>query len=148
MNPVDTTPLPPVKTAPPAGGIKLTPYPNGEKAPHDGKNLIIHIDIGPDKATATPHSQLNEYVGSHKQRYVLFSANTHCWLTFDSRTVFVDDYVELTEGETVRVPVPDKIQKGNTKFTIVLPKTANVAKMAKTAKAEPLVKQGPVIVVP
>src|SRR5208283_3763226 len=89
--------LPAVKTAPPADGKDLGHLISGVPAPHEGKNLVIHIDVGTDPASI--HCQATEHVGTHANRYVLFSANKHCWLIFETKKVFAVDYVELQEGE-------------------------------------------------
>jgi hypothetical protein len=143
MTTVDSTAtLPEAKTAPPADGTDLMSSPTGEAAPHDGENLVIHIDLGP---SAEFHCQDTEHVGTHNQRYVLFSANKHCWLLFTNKSVFGEEYVELQEGETARVYVSDNAKQAQTSCVIRVPKSAKVAKMGKTVVDS---KRPPVIVVP
>lgn len=57
----------------------------------DGKNLLINIDVG----TATYHCQPVEHVGTHKNRYVGFQPDEHCWVIFTNEAVFGKKQVEL-----------------------------------------------------
>ena len=146
MTTVDSTAtLPPVRTAPPFNGKDLTSVVNGAQAPrYDGKNLLITLDVGSDNAVL--HCQDPEHVGTHKQRHVLFCANEHCWLIFENKSVFTEDYLELEKDENTPAYVSDDTQKAETRF-VVRVSAASAAKVAKIVNT-PAVKHGPVIVVP
>ena len=138
-----TATLPAVKTAPPADGKDLISLTSGVAAPRHGKDLVIHIDVGPD--TASIHCLDTEHVGTHKQRCVFFSANKHCWVIFNTKTVFAVDYLELQEGESARAEVSDNTKQAQTRFAI---RVSTIANVTQTGKAVPLGRNGPVIVVP
>lgn len=139
-----TATLPEVRIPPPADGIDRETVVDDIAAPrHDGKNLLIKIDVGFDKAIV--HSQTPEHVGTHKERHVLFCADKHCWLIFSKSEVFNAEYLELQPGVRTPAQVSNDPQERKTDYVVRVeaPKTTNVAKMAKTAPMH-----GPVIVVP
>ena len=138
--------LPEVRTAPPANGKDLITDVTGTPAPrHDGKNLLIKIDVGPERGVV--HCQEPEHVGTHKQRHVLFCANEDCWLIFTPTPVFTDDYLELKKDEKTPAYVSDNTQKAETRF-VVRVRAEQTAKVAMMVKTPPEAKHGPVIVVP
>jgi hypothetical protein len=146
MTPIGSTAtLPEKKTAPPVNGKDLvTKVDNTPTTRPDGKNLLIEIDVGPEEAVF--HCGDEEHVGTHKQRFVLFRPNKHCWLVFTNKSLFTEDYLELNEGEKTPAYVADST-RGETgcRIWVSAAKTAKVAKMVNTA---PDTKHGPVIVVP
>jgi hypothetical protein len=146
MATVDSTAtLPEVKTAPPVDGKDLPTAPNDTSAPrHDGKNLFIRIDVRSEDAVL--HCQKQEHVGTHKPRHVLFCANEHCWLIFTDKSVFTEEYLELTKGEEVPAHVADSTHDVGTDCVV----RVSAAKPARAAKkmATPMALHGPVIVVP
>jgi len=140
-----TATLPEVRTAPPANGKDLKPVVANEAAPrHDGENLFIKIDVGPDEAMF--HCKQQEQAGAHSRRHVLFWANKHCWLMFTNRSVFNRDYLELPEGTSVAAEISDQIRTAETGYIVRVSATA--AKAARMIQAATVVKHGPVIVVP
>jgi phage terminase large subunit-like protein len=140
-----TTETLPVKTAPPVNGKDLITIITGNPAPrHDGKNLLITIEVGP--VNAVFHCESPEHVGNHKQRHALFCANKHCWLMFIENSAFTEDYLELQIGEKVPAQVSNNTQNGSTRYVIrVGAETADPVRMATTVVDA---KHGPVIVVP
>lgn len=141
-----TATLPEVRTAPPVHGKDLPTIMTHKPAPRpDGQNLLIEIDVRLDQAVFD--CQAPEHVGTHKQRFVLFRANKHCWLIFTNQSMFTEPYLELTKGDEIPAHVLDTTQKAETDCVIrVSPaKAAKAAKMMKTMAAA---LHGPVIVVP
>jgi len=145
MTTVDSTvTLPEVRTAPPVNGKELIIEITNIPAPRpDGKNLLIEIDVGPDKAVV--HCQDPERVGTDKQRKVFFRASDHCWVIFTNQSVFTEANLELTKGDKVPAHVSDPTHDVGTDYKIVTKKTTNVAKMENTVQNS---RRGPVIVVP
>jgi hypothetical protein len=146
MATVDSTAtLPEVKTAPPVDGKDLPTVLSNTSAPrHDGKNLFIQIDVRLDDAVL--YCQEPEHVGTHIQRHVLFCANKHCWLIFTNKSVFIEEYLELTKGEEVPAHVADSTKDVGTDCVIRVSPTKPAKAAKKIAIAVPL--HGPVIVVP
>jgi hypothetical protein len=134
-----------VKTAPPVDGRDLPTLLTKTPAPrHDGKNLFIQIDVRSDDAML--HCQEREHVGKHKPRHVLFSANEHCWVIFTDKSVFIEEYLELTKGEEVRAHIADSTHDVETDCVIRVSATRPAKAAKKMTVAVP--SHGPVIVVP
>ena len=108
----------------------------------DGKNLWINIDVG----TVTFHCQEDEHVGPHKNRYVRFQPDEHCWVIFSDETVFGKKQAELfssKEDERNNQHVADGYV-GDTYYTITeAPITAPAGQ-----KPGPIPQSPPRIVVP
>ena len=145
-----TATLSEIGTPPPANGKDLELLFLGPAPRHDGKNLLIKIDIGSDEATF--HCLEPEHVGTHKKRHVLFCADQHCWLIFSNSALFNADYLELQPNIKTQANVSDTF-KGETRcgVRVEVAKTARVTKMAtkpEMASTTASKFHGPVIVVP
>ena len=143
---MSTATLPEVKTTPPPTNAKqLESSLAGGPAPrHDGKNLLIKIDVGPD--TAMFHCHAREHVGTHNERHVHFFADKHCWLIFSNKEAFSVDYLELKPKCKTPAPVLDETYEEETECAICVEPVTTKATMS--LEATQYTFRPPVIVVP
>jgi hypothetical protein len=131
---------------------KLTTRVTGKPAPKpDEKNLWIEIDIDLKNASALFHCQLEEHVGSHKQRKVTFRADQDCLLRFTNQVPFSRELVQLYAHTEQPLSVKDEIgsaRKTVETFYDIYIMTTPTESVTKTAETQPGPKKPPVIVVP
>jgi hypothetical protein len=85
-----------------------TVYPTdatGEDVRRVGKDLFLQVDVGETAAKVRCH--LEEKVGDHEDRKVIFEANKACTLKFNCSKVFGKPERTIMEGRTeIEVVVP------------------------------------------
>jgi len=134
-------------TATPTTWRKLASVCTGDPAQrHDGINLMIMIDIGPDMATF--HCQETEKVGAHKTRHVRFQADAGCKLCFTDPVVFGMNHVFLKEGEPINVPVLDRTNNVSTFYFVEVAEAETTGVTEIPQPHVPPTKRDPVVVVP